>query len=62
MDPLHLPQPLIAPITVPCGATQVTDPLTIYSADGSYGLVGYQRSDGQLQRVEVSDQSEVAME
>ncbi len=41
---------------------QVTDPLTLYSADGVYGLAGYQRSDGQLQRVDVSDQSEVDME
>ena len=42
---------------------EVTSPLTIYSEDGIYGKIAYQRSDGAVQIVDtVTDGSEVPMD
>lgn len=41
---------------------QITDALEVYSADGNYGTIAYQRSDGPMQTgVSVTDWSETAI-
>jgi hypothetical protein len=45
------------------GSDDVTGSLTIYSADGTYGKIAYQRSDGPVEIVDdVTDGSQVSME
>ena len=43
------------------GPNDVTQPLSLYSDDGTHGLALYQRSDGAANRVDVSDGDQVKM-
>ena len=44
------------------GAHESTNPLPLYSEDGSYGKARYQRSDGAAYNIEVADGAFVDME